>query len=115
MAATQTSRRWLRRRPSVNLTGAPGGVAIKPGANVGVFVSRIVVENDVDDLADRNLRLDVVEKSNELMTMTLHVAADDRAIEDVEDGEQCRGTVSCVMVPSRPYFSGSPGWVRSRA
>jgi hypothetical protein len=90
-------------------------VAIKPGANVGVFVSRIVVENDVDDLADRNLRLDVVEKSNELMTMTLHVAADDRAIEDVEDGEQCRGTVSCVMVPSRPYFSGSPGWVRSRA
>ena len=81
-----------------------------------MFVSRIVVENDVDDLADRNLRLNGVQKSNAfLMTMTLHVAADDRAIEDVEDGEQCRGTVSCVMVPSRPYFSGSPGWVRSRA
>jgi hypothetical protein len=74
-------------------------VAIEPGTNVGVFVSCIVVENDVDDLADRNLRLDVVEKSNEfLMTMTLHVAADDRAIEDVEGGKQCRGAVPLVIV-----------------
>jgi hypothetical protein len=69
-------------------------VAIEPGANVGVFVSCIVVENDVDDLAERNLSLDGIQKSNEfLMTMTLHVAADDRAVEDVEGGEQCRGAV----------------------
>ena len=40
-------------------------VAIEPGTNVGVFVSCIVVENDVDNLADRNLRLDFIEKSNE--------------------------------------------------
>ena len=40
-------------------------VAIKPGTNVGVFVSK----NDVDDLADRNLRLDGVQKSNEPMTV----------------------------------------------
>ena len=69
-------------------------VAIEPCTNVGVFVSCIVVENDVDGLADRNLRLDGVQKSNEfLMTMTLHVAADDRAVEDVEGGEQRRGAV----------------------
>jgi hypothetical protein len=67
-------------------------VAIEPGANVGVFVSCTIVENDVDHLADRNLRLDGVQKSNEfLMTMTLHVAADDRAVEDVEGGKQRRG------------------------
>ena len=35
-------------------------VAIRAGTNVGVFVSCIVVENDVDDLADRNLRLNGV-------------------------------------------------------
>jgi hypothetical protein len=57
-------------------------VTIEPGANVGVFVSCRVIENDVDDLADRNLRLYGVRKSNEFrMTMTLHVAADDRAVE----------------------------------
>ena len=67
-------------------------MAIEPGANVGVFVSCTIVENDVDHLADRNLRLDGVQKSNEfLMTMTLHVAADDRAVEDVEGGKQRRG------------------------
>ena len=64
-----------------------------------MFVSCIVVENDVDDLADRNLRLNGVQKSNEfLMTMTLHVAADDRAVEDVESGEQRRGAVPLVIV-----------------
>ena len=40
-----------------------------------VFVGSIVVENNLNDLTDRNLRLDGVEKSNEfLMTMALHVA-----------------------------------------
>ena len=77
-------------------------VAIKPGTNVGVFVSCIVVKNDVDDLADRNFRLDGVQKSNEfLMTMTLHVAADDRAVEDVEGGEQRRGAVPLVVCVPR--------------
>ena len=94
-------------------------VAIEPGTNVAVFVSCIVVENDVDDLADRNLRLNGVQESNEfLMTMTLHVAADDRAVEDVEGGEQRRGAMPLVVRvygPSRPFFSGRPGWVRSRA
>ena len=65
-------------------------VAIKPGTNVGVFVSCIVVKNDVDDRADRNLRLDGVQKPNEFL-MTMHVAADNRAVEDVEGGEQRRG------------------------
>ena len=77
-------------------------VAIEPGANVRMLVGGIVVENDVDDLIDRNLRLDGVQKSNEfLMTMTLHIAADDRAVEDVEGGEQCGRTVPFVVVGHR--------------
>lgn len=55
-------------------------MAIEPDANVGMLVGGIVVENDMDDLTDRNLSLEGVQKSNEfLKTMTLHVAADDRA------------------------------------
>jgi hypothetical protein len=86
-------------------------VAIKPGTNVGMFVSCIVVKNDVDNLADRNLRLDGVQKSNEfLMTMTLHVAADDRA---VEDGEQRRGAVPLVIVchGSEPALLQRQAWL----
>jgi hypothetical protein len=49
-------------------------VAIEPGRNVGVFVSwplgdrrRSGRPHDVDDLADRNLRLDFIEESNEFL------------------------------------------------
>jgi hypothetical protein len=49
-----------------------------------MLVGGIVVKNDMDDLADRNLRLHGIQKSNEfLMTMALHIATDDRAVEDV--------------------------------
>ena len=61
----------------------------------------------MDDLADRNLRLDSVQKSNEfLMTMALHIATDDRAVEDVESGEQRRRAVPFVIVchGSEPAF-----------
>ena len=69
-------------------------VAIEPSPNVRMLVGGIVIENDVDDLTGWRLRLDGVQKSNEfLMTMALHVAADDCAVEDVESGEQRRGAV----------------------
>jgi hypothetical protein len=56
-------------------------LAIEPGANVWMLVGGTVVENDVDDFAGRNLSLDGVQKSNELlMMMALHVVADDRAV-----------------------------------
>lgn len=74
-------------------------MAIEPGANVRMLVGGIVVENDVDDLTDRNLRLDGVQKSNEfLMTMALHIATDDRAVEDVESGEQYCRAVPFIIV-----------------
>jgi hypothetical protein len=94
-------------------------VAIEPGTNARMLVGGLVIENDVDDLAGRRLRLDGVQKSNEfLMTMARHVATDDCAVEDVESGEQRCGAVPLVIVchGSEPaFFSGRPGWVRSRA
>src|SRR5271154_993482 len=74
-------------------------MAIEPGANIGMLVGGIVIENDMDDLTGWNLHLDGIQKSNEfLMTMALHIAADDCAVENVESGEQRRGAVPFVIV-----------------
>ena len=92
-------------------------VAVEPDANLRVLVGGVVVEDDVHHLPDRHLTLDVVEEADELlMAVALHAAADDRAVQDVERGEQGgRAMALVVMVPARPFFMGSPGWVRSRA
>jgi len=52
------------------------------------------------------------------MAVALHVAADDRAVENVEGGEQGRGAVALVVVrhgAGAPLLRGRPGWVRSSA
>src|SRR5579863_8511804 len=74
-------------------------MALEPGTDLGMLVSGVVVENDVDDFADRHLGLDGVEKSNEfLMAVTLHAAADDLALEHVESSEQgCRAMALIVV------------------
>ncbi len=64
-------------------------MAIEPGANLGVLVSGIVVEDHVDDLAGGDLALEGVEEADEfLMPMALHVPADHGAVEDVQRTEQ---------------------------
>jgi hypothetical protein len=48
----------------------------------------VIVEDHVNDLAIGNLGLDGVEEADELlMPMALHVAANHRAIEDIQSGE----------------------------
>lgn len=70
-------------------------MAVEPGPNLGVLVSGIVVEDDVDGLGGRHLGVDGVEEADELlMPVALHVAADDGAIEHVEGGKH-------VVVPLR--------------
>jgi hypothetical protein len=72
-------------------------VAKKPSTalSLGVLVRRVVVEDDVDDLAGRDVGLDRIEKANELlMAMALHAAADDPAFQDV-------GAANKVVVPWR--------------
>ena len=57
-------------------------MAIEPGAHLGMLVSGVVVEDDVDGLAGRHLGIDGVKEADELLvTMALHVAADDGAVE----------------------------------
>ena len=53
----------------------------------------------MDDFAHRNLRLDSVQETDELlMAVPLHAAADDRAFEHVESREQRRGPMALVVV-----------------
>src|SRR5665213_3317927 len=60
-------------------------VALEPLAHLWMLVSGIIVEDDVDALADRHLALDRIEEADELlMPVALHVAADHGAVERVD-------------------------------
>ena len=64
-----------------------------------MFVGGVVVENDMDRLASRDLALDGIEKADEFeVAMALHAAADYRAVEHAERGEQGSGAVPLVIV-----------------
>jgi hypothetical protein len=64
-----------------------------------VFVRGVVVEHRVDHLAGRDLALDGVEEADEFdVAVTLHAAADHRAVEHAERGEQGGGAVPLVIV-----------------
>src|SRR3974390_3289566 len=63
-------------------------VSVEPGANLGVLVRGVVVEDDMDDLAGGDVGFDRIEEANELlMAVALHAAADDTAFQDVCGGE----------------------------
>src|ERR1700747_2544604 len=64
-----------------------------------MFVGGVVVEHRVDQLASWNLALDGIEKADEFeVAMALHAAADNRAVEHAERGEQGGGAVPLVIV-----------------
>ncbi len=94
-------------------------MASEPRAYLRMLMDGVVVEDNVDQLAGRNRRFDGVEEADELlMAVTLHVAADDGSVEDIERSEQGGGAMALVVVgqvPARPFFIGRPGWVRSSA
>lgn len=89
----------------------------QPSANLWVLMGGIVVENDVDGLIPGQFRLDGVEKADEfLMAMTLHVAADHRAVENVESGKQ--GAVALIVMGHRgttAFLDGQSRLLRSSA
>ena len=56
---------------------------------------------------------------NSWMAMTLHALTEDLALKDIERREQGgdarRPLIIVGHAPARPFFIGSPGWVRSSA
>ena len=69
---------------------------------VGMLVGGVIVEDGVDGFAGRNLALDRVEETDELLVaMALHVAADHGSVEDVHGGEQGGRSVPLVIMGHR--------------
>ena len=80
----------------------PARIAREPPAHGRMLVGSVIVENGVDGLAGRNLALDRVEETDELlMPMALHVAADHGSVEDIHGGEQRRRAVPLVIMGHR--------------
>lgn len=64
-------------------------MAIKPGVHLLVFVGSVVVEDDVDDLAGRDVTFDGVEKADELlMPVAPHIPPEHLTGQNIERGEQ---------------------------
>ena len=67
----------------------PAGMARQPCPNLVMLVGGIVIEDDVDHLAGRDLAFDGIEKTDELLvTVLLSAFADYLAFENVEGAEQ---------------------------
>ena len=78
-------------------------VAVEPGADLRVLVSRIVVEDDVHGFIHWHLGFNGVQEADELlMPVTLHVAPNDGAIEQVQAGKQRGGAMALVVVRHGP-------------
>ena len=85
----------------------PARVSLQPGHDFGMLVRSVVVEDDVDDLAGRDLPFDSIEKADEfLVTVFLHAPADDGPIQDIEGGEQGGRAVSDIVVGHRSALAG---------
>ena len=95
----------------------PSRMVGEPSQHVGMLVSRVVVEDGVDDLSGRYGPLDGRDEADELLVPVAgDAAADHLTFEHAEGREQGRGAVALVIVrDGRARFSGSPGWVRSSA
>src|SRR5215469_9969545 len=85
----------------------PTRIARQPGRHFGMLVGGIVVEDNVDQLAGRDLALDGIEEADEFaMPVALHAATNDGAVEHTERGEQRRGAMPLVVMGHGPAASG---------
>src|SRR3954464_2333684 len=92
----KTKRGWRGSQTSTFGWGGGGG---EPSQHLWLRVGGVVVEDEVDDLADRDLCLDGIEEADELlMAVALHAAPEDGAVEDVKGGEQGGGAVALVIM-----------------
>src|SRR5262245_10226805 len=89
---------------------------IQPGPHLGVFVAAVIVEDDTDDLAGRDLSLARVQRADELlMPVPLHAAAADLAFGHVEGGKQRGSAVALVVMRHRPATARFQRQARLRA
>ena len=81
----------------------PTRVTGQPGPDFGMFVAAIVVKDDMDQSAGRDLAFDAVDKAEKLLVpMALHALPEDGPVEQVERGKQRRRAVADVVVGHCP-------------
>src|SRR5436853_7789195 len=74
-------------------------MTIEPGPRLGMLMRSVIVEDHMNDPADRDLCLNRVQEPDEfLVPMALHAAPNDLAVERVESGEQGSGAVSLIVM-----------------
>ena len=94
----------------------PSRVIGQPLLHLGMLVGSVVIQDDVDDLAGRDLPLHGIEELDEfLMAMAFHAAAEHRAVQDIEGGEQRRGSVALIIMGHGRAFAGLQRQARLRA
>src|SRR5690606_33940118 len=77
----------------------PARMTIEPGSDLVLLVGGVIVEDHMDRLVRRDLALDAVEEADELLVaVALHVLRDDRAVQNVERGEERRRAVPFVVM-----------------
>jgi hypothetical protein len=94
----------------------PARMPGKPCAHLRMFVDGVVIDDGVDGLSLRHLRLDGIEEADELlMAVALHAMANDGAVEHVESGEQRSGAVPFIVVGHGTDAAGLHRQARLRA
>ena len=87
-------------------------VAIEPSPDLWMLMGGVVVEDNVDGLVGRDLSVNNVQEANELLVpVALHIAPDNRPVEDVQGGEERRGSIAFVVVghgAETPLLHGQP-------
>src|ERR1051325_3414622 len=77
-------------------------MTIEPCPCLGMLMRSVIVEDHMNDPADRDLGLDRVQEPDEfLVPVALHAATNDLAVEHVEGGEQGCGAVSLIVMRHR--------------
>ena len=95
-------------------------VHFQPTLDSCMFVSRVVIADQIDFLVSRYGLIDHAQELQPLlMTVFLLTQAEDLSIGGIQHGEQgreCRCACShASWLRTWPFFIGSPGWVQSRA
>lgn len=74
-------------------------MSYQPRTDLGLLVSRVIVEDHADGLVRKHLGVNGVQESDKLLVpVPLHVAADHRIIQGIKRGEQGCGTVALVVM-----------------
>src|ERR1700693_1517578 len=78
-------------------------MSLEPGADPGMLVRRVVVDDQMELPHGRGLPVNLVEKTDEfLMPMTGHALSDNLALQHVERSEQGRRAVALIIMGHRP-------------